>query len=155
MTTPVVFAIGPVDAPTETLVHQYLLGQRHAGSIASSAGIVVVECAVECVSGLLALLGDVPYVASAGTSQTTEQALRALQRHWSRREHPVWHANCDWFQAYKHEFRAGEFVVIQESECKLRTHSKKEGYAFLQAHGNSDTLFHEMAADGVEILYSI
>ena len=134
MTTPVLFALGPIDDEARIEALRKVLGTQQFATVRRGAFLLVeVTFGALQLPWLLELIGDVPFVASADSSAPTEQA------------------NEEWFQAHKTEFAAGEHVVVQECEAKLRTHSHEQCYAFLEAHGNSDTVCHKMVRFGCEI----
>jgi hypothetical protein len=157
MSTTHIFAIGPLPGflRLEALLLLLKTYNLEGKQCTQDKDIIIVEVSgkdpLQSMASVLACLGDVPYAASS--SSECLRASRSLKHQKSRRDYPIWHACEDWFQAHKQEFLEGEFVVIQESEVKLRTRSQKEAYDYLEAHGGAGTLFHEMVGDGVEMKY--
>ncbi len=142
-----VFAIGPCGEEGALGVLREALEQ--SGYTVTGDTVLIVECPWGEVAWLAGLIVGVPY--ESRSAECPVETLNALTEYWSREKHPVWHANEDWFQAHKHEFEAGEFIIVQECALKLRTRNRRECFCFLETHPDRDTALHEMVADGREM----
>ena len=118
------------------------------GYTVSGTKVLIVECPWADVSRIASFIVDVPYVTYS--PECPVETKNALYAYWSRKSRPEWHANEDWFQAHKDEFKAGECVVIQRGALQLRTRDIRECLIYLHDHGDEHTVMHEMVGDGVE-----
>lgn len=122
--------------------------------------VLVVECQATDVPILLAKLVGLRFLLAPLEPAYDDQGRRnerqqALYNYFSRREHAAWWRSVDWFEEHRHEFKAGEHVVIRDAQVLHRTRDEKEHMLFLSQHGNRDTLAHTMAEDGKERKYHL
>lgn len=122
--------------------------------------VLVVECQATDMPILLAkmvgqrfLLAPLEPTFEDGGMRNERQ--QALYNYFSRRAHPAWWRSVDWFKEHRHEFKAGEHVVIRDAQVLHRTRDEKEHLLFLSQHGNRDTLAHTMDEDGKERKYHL
>ncbi len=132
---------------------------RHDAPI-SDKHVALVECQTDDVPAVLAALVGVRFVMAPlkpapPLEATLDVCKQALYNHFSRRGHPSWWRSVDWFQAHKHEFRAGEHVVVRDAVLQHRTSSEKEHMQWLVQHGGPDTASYTMDADGQERIYRL
>jgi hypothetical protein len=146
-----VFAIGPFSE--EGVEEEVREAFQHAGYQVTGHRILVAECKWADVPRLASVLDGAPYVSH--TADCPVETRNALTDYWSRKQHPEWRANEDWFQAHKHEYKRGEFIVVQQCALKLRTRDIRECQQFLLENRDSSTAMHEMTDDGVELLYHV
>ena len=125
--------------------------------------VLLIECStkdVAVITDMLVLL-DVRFLMAplqrplrddGGLCTPCEQALYT---HFSRRKNPRWWASVDWFDAHRHEFKAGDYVVIRDAVVLHRCRNKQEHLEWLVRNGDGNTLAHHSVHDGVEMKYFI
>lgn len=121
--------------------------------------LLLVECQLTDVPELLEALVGTRF-ALAPLEPVLEEGRRdvcqqGLYTHFSRRKLPVYWRSVDWFDAHRHEFKAGEHIVILDGELVHRTRDKQDHMRYLIENRNAQHLVHTMDHDGVERKYRL